>query len=136
MYYDIIVNENKVGTFGHPDIENVSYSVSGGPDGMYVFASAVCLENNKRYHYFWIQKDILLTDSVLIKPSVSKESDLPIKKVEMGQSKKSTPEDVFCDFCKRKETEHNRIIAGGGDRPSICAECIELCETIIKDKSV
>lgn len=135
MYYDILINGEKIGSFGHSNIENASFSVSGEPNGMYFFASAVCLENNKRIHYFWIQKDITYNDEVSITPSSSVESDMPMKKVEMGRSKKSTPEDVFCDFCKRKESEVDRLIPGGIDRPTICSDCVELCSKILSNKN-
>ena len=134
MYYDILINGNKVGTFGHSDIENISLSVSGGPGEMYVFASAVCFDNSKKYHYLWLQKGIAPKDKVLITPSSSNESDLPMKKNEIGRSKKSSPEDMFCDFCKRKESEFNRLIPGGIDRPSICSDCINLCKEILNNK--
>jgi len=51
MYFDVYVNGEKIGTFGHPDVENLSISVSGAPDGAYVFAGAVCREDGKQFHY-------------------------------------------------------------------------------------
>lgn len=51
MYFDIYVDDKKLGTFGHPDVENINISLSGAPDQNYVFAGAVCREGETQYHY-------------------------------------------------------------------------------------
>ena len=44
MYYEVKVNGRSIGVFGHEAIENIHLSVGGGPEDLYVFASAVCRE--------------------------------------------------------------------------------------------
>ena len=44
MYFDVYLNGQKLGSFGHPEAENLTISVSGSSDGSYVFAGAVCRE--------------------------------------------------------------------------------------------
>ena len=56
MYYEILVDGESIGTFGHPDVENMHLSVGAGKDGCYIFASAVCNEDGKQFHYDWLQQ--------------------------------------------------------------------------------
>ena len=58
MYFDIYVDDKKLGTFGHPDVENINISLSGAPDQNYVFAGAVCHEGETQYHYHWLQEHL------------------------------------------------------------------------------
>jgi hypothetical protein len=51
----------EAGPYGHPDVENLTVSVSGSPEGSYVFAGAVCREGEQRFHYDWLQRDIAPT---------------------------------------------------------------------------
>jgi hypothetical protein len=53
MYYKILVNEEEIGVFGHENVERIHLSVGGGPDGMYIFATGVCKEDEKEYSYVW-----------------------------------------------------------------------------------
>lgn len=52
MYFDIFVNEEKPGTFGHDDLENFNIPVSGSPKDPYVFAGVICREGEKLFHNY------------------------------------------------------------------------------------
>lgn len=133
MYYRIIINGKELGVFGHEDVENIHLSVGGGPEQMYVFASAVCGEADKRFHYDWVQKELGPNDTVTIAPTTEGNVPEPRKKFVMGRPKRGSSEDKMCDFCQRKETEVNRLIYIDEHRPSICSDCVGLCNEILKE---
>jgi ClpX C4-type zinc finger len=59
----------------------------------------------------------------------------PRKTFGMGRRKREPSEDKICDFCKRKETEVENLIYIDEHRPSICSDCIELCNEILKGEA-
>ncbi len=132
MNYKILVNGKEVGVFGHEEIESIYLSVSGGRNDMYVFASAVCKEGDKTYHLDWLQEPIGPKDKVEILPTKSKKIKDPRKKFLMGRPSREPSEDKTCDFCQRKETEVKKLIFIDEHRPSICSDCVDLCNEILK----
>jgi len=134
MYYKILINGKEVGVFGHEDICNIYLSVGGEPGEMYVFASAVCREGEKKFHYDWLQEEIGIADRVEIVPTDETNAREPRKKFLMGHPKRAPSEGKVCDFCQRKETEAEQLIYVAEHRPSICSDCVALCNEILKKK--
>jgi hypothetical protein len=133
MNYKILINGKEIGVFGHDEIKNIHLSVSGEPNDMYVFASAVCKEGDKTYNYHWLQQTIGPKDKVEIVPTRSKRVREPLNKFLMGRPTHEPSEDKSCDFCQRKETEVKKLIFIDEHRPSICSDCVDLCNEILKD---
>lgn len=132
MYFDVYLNGQTLGTFGHPEAENLTISVSGSPDGSYVFAGAVCREGEQTFHYSWPQKDLAAKDEGRIVPVDQGLVPEPMKKFEMGRTKRRAWEGNVCEFCPRNETEVERLIPGDENRPGICSDCVELCNEILR----
>ena len=135
MFFDVYVNGEKLGTFGHADVENLTISVSGAPNDTYVFAGAVCREGEKQFHYHWVQKEIGPNDEVRIVPVKSGVVPEPLKKFEMGRTKDKAWENNVCEFCQRNETQVPYLIRGDDNRPGICSDCVELCNEILRSKA-
>jgi hypothetical protein len=126
MYFDIYINGKKKATVGSESLENLNISISGSNEGMYLFSSAVCIENTKSHHLEWLNEQLDENDEVEIKPSSQKSADAPNRKRDLRVGEKSTEENKFCDFCKRTESEAGPIIQAG-ESPYICKSCAELC---------
>jgi hypothetical protein len=135
MFFDVYINSEKLGTFGHADVENLSISVSGGTNDTYVFAGAVCHEGEKQFHFHWVQKEIGPNDEVRIVPVQSGVVPEPLKKIEMGRTKHKAWEENVCEFCQRNEAQVVYLIRGDDNRPGICKECVELCNEILRGKA-
>lgn len=135
MYFDIYINDKKLGTFGHDKVENINISVSGSSKDTYVFAGAVCNEKDKQFHYQWVQEEIGPKDEVRVVPVGTGTVPEPVSKYEMGRAKQKAWESNVCEFCQRNETEVEYMIAGDENRPGICSECIEICNEIIRNKA-
>ena len=131
MFYNIRVNGVDIGNFGHHNIENIHLSVGGDPDGVYVFAGAVCTEGGEQVHYDWLQREIKAEDKIEISPTSSTVVPEPRKRFLMNQPIREPSSDIVCDFCQRNETQVKRIIYIDEHRPSICCECVELCNGIL-----
>jgi ClpX C4-type zinc finger len=132
MYYKVFVDGTEIGTFGHPSLESIHLSVSGGVDGMYFFASAVCTEDNKRVFLDWVQRDLRPTDIVEIRSTPDGAVPEPRKRFVMGRPTREPSPESICDFCQRKETEVSRLVHIDEHRPSICADCVGLCNEILR----
>ena len=132
MYYKVFVNGSEIGTFGHPSAESIHLSVSGGDDGMYFFANAVCAEDDKRVFLDWVQRDLKPTDIVEIRRTADGAVPEPRKRFVMGRPKREPSPERICDFCQRNETEVSRLVYIAEHRPSICADCVELCNEILQ----
>jgi hypothetical protein len=131
MYFDVYIGETKLGTFGHADVENLSISVSGNADGIFVFAGAVCREGTSQVHYSWAGKQIETNSEIRIVPANSGPAAEPVRRFEMGRTKRKAWEGNVCEFCQRKETAVPRLIPGDENRPGICSDCVKLCQDII-----
>ena len=132
MYFEVYLNGERLGAYGHPDVENLTISVSGSPEGGYIFAGAVCREGEQRFHYHWLQRDVAPADEVRIIPVSQGNAPDPIKKFEMGRTKRKAWVSNVCEFCQRKETEVARLIPGDDNRPGICSDYVELCNEILR----
>lgn len=126
MYFDIYINGKKKATVGAESLEHLSISLSGNNEEVYLFSSAVCIENSKSHHLEWLNEQLGENDEVIIKPSSQKVADAPNRKRDMRVGERSTEENKFCDFCKRSESEAGTIIQAG-ESPYICKSCAELC---------
>lgn len=135
MYFDVYIDETKLGTFGHANVENLTISVSGAAEGTYVFPGAVCREGASQVHYSWAQKEIGPQSEVRIVPVDQGPVTEPIKRFEMGRTRRKAWEGHLCEFCQRNETEVPRLIVGDENRPGICSDCLELCNRILRDKA-
>jgi hypothetical protein len=131
MFYKIFINETELGVFGHPEIENIHLSVGGTADNMFVFASAVCIDNGTRSLYDWVQQDLTVKDIVRIEPTTQTNVPEPRKKFAMDRAKREVSSERSCDFCQRNETEVPRLIYIDEHRPCICSNCVELCSTLM-----
>ncbi len=132
MYYKVIVNGTEIGTFGHSAVENIHLSLGGGSGGMYFFASAVCVEGNQRVFFDWMQRDLKATDVVEIRRTPDGVAPEPRKRFVMGRPKSRPSPDRSCDFCQRSEAEVSRLVYIDEHRPSICADCVGLCNDILR----
>jgi ClpX C4-type zinc finger len=136
MYYEILINGKSIGVFGHEDVESIHLSLLGDTKGICVFASAVCAEGKERVFYDWIQQEIGPDDKVGIVPTKRSDVPEPRKKYVMGQPKQRVPsDDVICDFCQRKETEVSKMIHIDEHRPTICSDCVDMCNAILCEQA-
>lgn len=135
MFYKILINETELGVFGHQHVENIHLSVGGSGGQMSVFASAVCADNGKRVFYDWVQHDLNDKDVVLIAPTNQTNVPEPRKKYVMDRANREVSSERSCDFCQRTETEVPRLIYIDEQRPSICSNCVEICNTLLAGTS-
>lgn len=131
LYFDVFVDGAKKATIGHEAVENLSISVSGAEGTSYLFASGVCKEAGDNYHLSWLDQELSSDFEVMVRPTISSAPSAPIRRYKMGQHKRSTQEDRFCDFCKLAESELEQLIYSG-DSPGICSRCISLCAEIAR----
>lgn len=91
MYYKVRINGKDFGVFGHPNILNMNLAVQwlrhDGVEGAELFASAVCLEQGKRYLYNWVQHPLSSSDIVEITPTEETNVPEPRIKYEMKSRK-------------------------------------------------
>ena len=132
MYFDVYINGERLGTFGHGDVQNVSVSVSGAADGFYLIASAVCREGEKQFYYFWLQEELSLNDEVRIVHAREGDVCEPQRKIELGRTERKAWEAGVCEFCQRTVSELERLIPGDANRPGICSECVQMCNEILR----
>ena len=130
MYFDVYIDETKLGTFGHSDVENLTISVSGAADGVFVFPGAVCREGTSQIHYSWAQEEVRKDSEIRIVPSAGPAAE-PVRRFEMGRTKRKVWEGNVCEFCQRTETQVDRLIPGDENRPGICSDCVKLCSDIL-----
>lgn len=87
MYFKVRINGAEFGVFGHPNVLNMHLSVQwvdqDGSQGAELFASAVCLEEGKRYFYDWVQHPLSSSDIVEIAPTDDTVVIEPRNKYEM-----------------------------------------------------
>jgi hypothetical protein len=134
MFYKILINGTELGVFGHQAVQNIHLSVSGGSENMFVFASAVCMDNGKLVHYDWLQHDLTGSDVVQIEPTTQTNVAEPRKKFVMNRGEREASSERSCDFCQRNETEVPRLIYIDEHRPTICSSCLELCYQLLQPK--
>ena len=135
MFYKILINDTELGVFGDREVENIHLSVSGGPENMFVFASAVCKQNGTQIFYDWLQHDLTNRDVVRIEPTTQTDVPEPRKKFVMNRAKREVSSERSCDFCQRNETDVPRLIYIDEHRPSICSNCVDLCNTLLADST-
>ena len=134
MLFDVFVNGSLVGSFGHSNTEHLTVSVSGAPDGSFVFAGVVCREDGKQFHYSWPEVALAEHDEVRIVRRDSATASQPIKRFEMGRAERKAWEGNICEFCQRNETQVPKFIPGDENRPGICSDCVDLCAEILRGK--
>ena len=83
MYYEVLVNDLTLGTFGHPDVRNLDLSVMVTAEGPQVFVNAVCAEAGDLWFYDWLQHKIVATDVVTFRQSAETSSAEPRNKYKM-----------------------------------------------------
>ena len=133
MLFDVFVNGKLVGSFGHPNTENLSVSVSGYRDGMALFAGVVCREGEQQLHYSWPEVPLTESDEVRIVRRDSGTASEPNRRYEMGRAERKAWDGSTCEFCQRTETQVPKLIPGDSNRPGICSDCVELCVEILKE---
>ena len=94
MYFKVRINGADFGVFGHPNVLNMHLSVQwvvhDGVEGTELFATAVCMEDGKRFLYDWTQHPLSATDVVEIAPT--DERDVPKPRVKYEMTPKSADE--------------------------------------------
>src|SRR5688500_18873162 len=105
MLFDVFVNGTLVGSFGHPDTENLSVSVSGTREESYLFAGVVCREDDRQLHYSWPAVTLSESDEVRIVRRDTGTASQPSKRYEMGRAERKAWERNVCEFCQRNETQ-------------------------------
>ena len=131
MLFDVFVNGKLVGSFGHPETENLSVTVSGNRDSAGIFAGVVCREGEKQFHYSWPEVQLSENDEVRIVRRDDGQASEPKRKYEMGRAERKAWEGNVCEFCQRNETQVPKLIAGDRNRPGICSECVAMCNDIL-----
>jgi hypothetical protein len=134
VLFDVFVNGKLVGSFGHPNSENLSVSLSGTRDGVGIFAGVVCREDGKQLHYSWPEVPLSASDEVRVARRDSGTASEPSRRYEMGRAERKAWERNVCEFCQRNETQVPKLIGGDRNRPGICSDCVELCVEILKGK--
>jgi hypothetical protein len=135
MYFDVYIDETKLGTFGHEDVENMNVSIGGDANGIFVFPGAVCREGDRLIHYSWNQVEIGPNSDVRIITGRDGPATQPNKRFEMGRTKRRAWESNVCEFCQRNETQVRRLIPGDDNRPGICSDCVDLCNRILENEA-
>jgi len=90
MYYEILVNGETLGVYGHEHVRNMSVSVSLVEGRQEIFASAVCEEAEEWWFYDWLQHPINLADVVEIRRVLSGPSRDPQRKRRMARPSAKT----------------------------------------------
>ena len=83
MYYQIFINGISLGTFGHPNVQNMHLSVMVTAEQSEIFANAVCLEGEDRYMIDWLQYPVSADDIVEFKQVSEGQVPEPRKKYKM-----------------------------------------------------
>ena len=84
MYYEVLLNGELLGVYGHPNVRNMDVSVQITVErGAELFASGVCAEPDGLYMYKWLQQLIALEDVVTIKATSTTSSSPPIHRYKM-----------------------------------------------------
>jgi len=86
MYYEILVNGQTLGVYGHPRVNNMHLSVQVTSEGPEVFASGVCEEQDGLYMFNWVQQRVLASDIVTIRPTSSTVAAEPRNKYKMRKA--------------------------------------------------
>jgi hypothetical protein len=90
MYYEIVVNGETLGVYGHENVRNMSVSVSLVEGVQEIFASAVCEEAEEWWFYDWLQHRIALADVVEIRQARNGPSREPQRKRSMARPPSKT----------------------------------------------
>lgn len=135
MYFDVYINGERLGTYGHADVENMSVSVASSTEGSYVFAGGVCRDGGKSYHLHWLERDLAPNDEVRVVPVAGGDVAEPLRKVEMGRTTGKAWEEGVCEFCQRSGSQVGRLIPGDANRPGICSDCVEICNEILRKQA-
>jgi hypothetical protein len=131
MFFDVFLNDQKVATVGPSELEHLSVSLSGHKGDLMLMANGLLAAEVGQRYFTWLEAPIGPNDVVRIAPSKENKATEPQKVRNLRRGQKASKQDLFCDFCKRPETEAGRIIQAG-DTPFICVRCAELCLEIAK----
>jgi hypothetical protein len=83
MFYTVLVNGKPLGTYGHPAARYMNLAVSVEDDEPMIFVNAVCLEDDGRYLYEWLQHPIASGDSVEFVQALEAVSAAPLNRYRM-----------------------------------------------------
>ena len=86
MYYEIRVNGNSLGIFGHPNIKNMHLSLQLVDGHSEIYASAVCQEGNDLYMISWLQHPVRAEDVVEFERTSEGPVPTPINKYKMREA--------------------------------------------------
>jgi hypothetical protein len=96
MYFKVRINGSDFGVFGHPHVLNMHLAVQWvchrheDSEGSELFASAVCMEDGKKYLYDWVQHPLSPSDIVEIAPT--DETTVPEPRVRYEMNSRSPTE--------------------------------------------
>ena len=83
MYYEILINGEPLGVFGHDSVRNMHLSLQFVEGSQDVFASAVCDEGGELWFYDWLQHPVEANDQVEFRRVASGPSREPQRKRRM-----------------------------------------------------
>jgi hypothetical protein len=83
MYYEILINGEPLGVFGHDAVRNMHLSLQVVDDSQDVFASAVCEESGELWFYDWLQQPVEINDRVEFRRVAAGPSQEPQRKRRM-----------------------------------------------------
>jgi len=152
LCFEVYVNDKKVCTAGHEELDKVITSLTFDKDKGTVILSIdgqIFVNNSLSGYAQWFipaedygsrtKRKVKIGDEIRI---ISKRDVVPDKPMiyRVGKQGKKSEEDskkvkplIYCSFCSKEQKEVKKVIAG--PEVYICNECIDLCNEIIEDEN-
>jgi len=145
LCFEVYVNDKKVCTAGHEELDKVITSLTFDKDKGTVILSIdgqMFVNNSLSGYAQWfipaenygsrIKRKVKIGDEVKI---IAKHDAVPDKPMIYKSGKEITKSGtkLYCSFCSKGQKEVNKMIAG--PKVYICNECIDLCNEIIEDEN-